>query len=400
MANFTNVTAHSFIDVVDSVISILRSLNQVQNVSEVVSMETLDEAEGIGDRVTNMTDFLAKYIYLIDMPRQVFMYVTLLLPFVLMILVIISRFICPCLSWGMYFGGFILTALSLATFGGLYPMSSGLADICVFIDNSIADADHDSFLNSIFRCGSESTLARVSEEVVDVFETAGNITCNIYDVLNVLSLPCDEDNNGYIDATELCPLIHLDNAECDLNTISEVTRGATVYNRKIGCYCETEVPLVYSLLPDTCGSYKSLYETCGTSDPGVKCSPMYCSGTDDSLKIGIEECAENCFDKELASNATAILNYSSIAADIFDLYNVKVRPYLNCESVAGIAARAKDFICVNMINSVTPMYVGEILGAAGCFVGTFVALLSTKRFNKNYRMSYALRKERPLDIEL
>jgi len=398
MANFTNETAYTLADIVDSVVEILRSIGNVQNISEVMSPETMDAAEEASDKLRNITDSIVIYADKIDLPRQIFMYVTLILPVVLMILVIIGRFTsrCPCccwMPWGMALLGFILCFLSLVTFGCLYPLSSGIADICVFLDEAADDPDNDSFINSVLSCGPNSTLSMVSDMTNEMFETAGNVTCDVYDIVQSLEIPCDKDDDGTITLSETCKVLEFQGSdECNFETFSSITRNSKMYDRKIGCFCEDGFD--YKLQANTCGAIHSLWETsdvCPEEIGGKKCRPLYCySGDDNDIKVSFDTCGKSCSDLDLRGNSTTIMNYTEIAAKVMDLYNNMIKPYLNCESVAGITNRAKDFICVGMINSVTPMFAGEIAGAVGCFFGTFIAILSTKRFRRQYRRKYAI----------
>jgi len=408
MANFTNKTAYKFAEIVDAVVHIIRSIDDMANISEVINEDTLVSAEGVGDNIRNVSSAIALYAGDIDTPRQVFMYVTLLLPIVLMILVIISRFCCWWMSYGMYFLGFILTALSLWTFGFLYPLSSGIADVCVFLDTALEDPDRDTFINSIFSCGEHSVLAGLGDMSKDIFETAGNVSCSVYSYLNELRLPCDHDGDGYITPTlpeQMCSVIQFHGSdECNFATYSNLSRRTNMTDRKIGCFCQTLPDSPVFKLQWECGAIHSLYNYSAAECPeslsgGEKCMPMYCESNTD-VEVTMDYCYANCSDHDLAVNSGTILNYTLIAGEIFDVYNTMIKPYLNCESVVGITTHAKDFVCVNMMNSVTPMYIGEILGAAGSFVGTFIALLSTKRFRKRFRRKYAMLKEGSAGIEL
>jgi len=408
MANFTNRTAQTFADIIDSVVSIFRGLGEIQNISEAVDPETLDDAEYVSSQVRYYANGVAEYSNLIDFPRQMFMYVTLALPLILMVLVVLSRFCCCWwLSWGMSFLGFILTALSLITFGFLYPMSSGIADICVFLDHALENPDSDNFINSIFSCGNDSVLSSFSNMSASVFETAANVTCDMYSLLENITAPCDKNGDNEIwllDENERCNVIGFEGSDnCTVDTFSEMSKNASMYDWRIGCFCETLPDTYVFHLQGECGVIHSLYDydesLCPANDSlGRPCRPFYCHNDTDAVKVSMSYCAENCSDDQLAGNSSSILAFTKVASDIFDLYTSTIKPYLNCESVVGITNHAKDFICVNMMNAVTPMFIGEIIASFGSFIGTFVALLSTKRFNKKYRRKYALLKESEVEM--
>jgi len=404
-ANFTNRTVQTFTDILDSVVGIFRTISTLPNMSETIDPETLDQAENVSAEARFYANAFAQYSDIIDVPRQVFMYVTLLLPLFLMILVALSCVCCWWMSWAMSFAGFILTFLSLVTFGFLYPMTSGIADACVFLDNSLADPDNDNFINSIFSCGEGSVLSSLSNMSISVFDTAGNVTCELYSALENAKLPCDTDGDGTIvllDPTQMCDLVEFKGSdECNLDTFAELSRNVSMFDWKIGCFCETiEHTGIYSLQGE-CGVIHSLYEypesLCPETDNlGHKCQPFYCHNEKEDVKVSLEQCSTSCSDEQLAGNASTVLTMTKVAVDSFELYNNMIKPYLNCESIVGIALHSKDFICVNMMNAVTPMYIGEIIAAVGSFVGTFVALLSTKRFRKKNRRKYA----RLMEVEM
>jgi len=405
MANFTNRTAHTFADIIDSVVSIFRSIDEMRNISAVIDPQTLESADNVTRTIRNVSNLVAQYADVIDTPRQIFMYVSLGGPFVLMVLVTLSCLACWWMSWGMSFFGFILTFLSLVTFGFLYPMTSGIADVCVFLDDALAHPETDNFINSVFSCGEGSVLSGLTEMGSAVFETGGNVTCSLYSTLEELFLPCDTDGDGLINVvTDRCPLIKFDGSdECNFETYSNLSRSSKMYDRKIGCFCEV-IPdgPQYQRQWDCNDNIHSLWnvpeEDCPSTIDGKKCRPMYCSDNSEDLQVSLEYCSKNCVDEDMRINATLLLNFTIISAQIFDLYNDMIKPYLNCESVVGITTHAKDFICVNMMNSVTPMYIGEALAAFGSFVGTFVALLSTKRFRKKNRRKYANKKETEMEL--
>jgi len=406
MANFTNRTAHTFADIVDSVVAIFRTIDDMKNLSEVIDPQTLDSAEDVGETIRNMSNMLVDSVHLIDVPRQVFMYVTLAGPFVLMVLVTFS---CLCgwwMTWGMSFLGFILTALALVTFGFLYPLTSGIADVCVFLDDALANPDTDSFINSVFSCGEGSVLQGLTDISSAVFETAGNLTCSIYSILEVIQLPCDKTGDGNINIkSDFCDVIKFEGSdECNFATYSNLSKNTKLYDRKIGCFCEeTQDSDIWVQNWECSGSIHSLWyypeDQCPQNLPdGRKCHPWYCYSDEEDILVSMEYCSKNCTDSDLSSNSTLILNFTKVAGDVFDLYNNMIKPYLNCESVVGITNHAKDFICVNMMNSVTPMYIGEVVAAAGSFVGTFVALLATKRFRKKNRRNFARKKETEMEL--
>jgi len=407
MTNFTNQTFYTFADIVDSVVTVLRSLDEMRNLSEVIDRKTLERADEVSDNIRNLTDTVAKYSDDIDLPRRIFMYVTLILPLVLMILVIISRFVCWWMAFGMSILGFILTFLSLCTFGFLYPLTSGIADICFFLDTSLDDPNHDPFLDSVFKCSPDSVLGSVTEIGNLVFEAAGNLTCSLYEAAEELQVPCDKDGDGKINnITDICRVIQFkdNNDECNYATFNSLAENTRIFNFTIGCFCqESPISPVFDLLYGCNGDIKSTQDynhtLCPDEIDGKKCAPMYCNGNG-AKPVSFQDCSESCADIDLAQASLGIRNYTNITMQVLELYNKQIKPYLNCESIVGITNHAKDFICVNMINSVTPMYIGEIIGAAGCFVGTFVALLSTKRFRKKYRKKYAILAEGRADIEL
>jgi len=297
--------------------------------------------------------------------------------------------------------------LSLCTFGFLYPLSSGIADICVFLDEAIASPETDPFIDSVFSCNNNSILHNVSNISNLIVETAGNLTCDIFTVLSEASYFCDNDGDGKINVTDknqTCPFIYTETTEnCTSETFSIVANSTKIYNWSIGCFCPDSVDPDIFVQQWECGdSLHSLFDYPDSSCPKDQgCLPMYCMcNKPEEALVSVEECSVSCTDYNLAANATRILNFTKIAGDIFDLYNNTIKLYFNCDSVVGITNRARDFICINMMNSVTPMFVGEIVSAAGTFVGTFVAILATKRFRRKYRRKYAILKEGHADIEL
>jgi len=288
-------------------------------------------------------------------------------------------------------------------------MSSGLADICVFLDDALVDPESDSFINSIFKCSESSVLGLVSDMVEGVFEIAGNVSCAFYDEVGTWALPCDRTNKLSInisDPQQTCPFLTFknDTENCTFATLANLADDARIFDRQIGCYClQNGTTDIFNLQENTCGTLNSLYfydkSKCPETKDGQPCMPLYCLNKDDK-GMSFIDCNNSCKDDSLKTNSSFILDYTRVAGNMFKLYNDRIKPYLNCESIAGITNHAKDFICVHMVNAVTPMFIGEILGAVGCFVGTFVALLSTKRFHKKYRRKYAILKEGQTAIEL
>jgi len=408
MAAFANKSAYTFCDIMDGVVDIFEGLNNLSNVSDVISLETLNDARDVSSDIKNLTSTIAEYSDTIDLPRRIVMYITLGLPLLLMLFVALSRFCCWWMTWGMTTCGFIFTFLSLVLFGFLYPLSAGLSDVCVFLDNALADPEHDVFIESVFSCGEDSILGDLTSMGEAIFEVAGNVSCGFLSKLDDLKLPCDRNDNKYIIITDpmpedqLCPLVEFRadlSKECNFSTFSGLSNTTRIYDRRIGCYCASALdPLLWELKDGSCGSIHSLYDYTEEECP-KNCRAMYCLNKNDE-PLPFKDCASTCSDRSLTSNASSVLKYTKVAEDVFDLYNSKIHPYLNCESIVGITNHAKDFMCIHMINSVSPMYIGQALGAAGCFVGTFVALLSVKRFHKKNRRKYAIIKEGQEAIEL
>jgi len=412
MANFTNETVFKFVDIVDSVIAVFENVSAIgDDMADAIPMDTLRKGSEIGNKIANATDKVAEYSDTIDLPRQILLYFTVLLPLVLMILVVISRFVCWWMSWGMTFCGFIITFVALCSFGFLYPLSSGIADVCVFLDDSLSDPDHDTFIKSYFQCGPGAPLGKFSEIAEDAINTAANTTCTLLETLESVEVPCDANGDDTVDVTsssDRCKLVKIfdGSLECNASTFSTLARNAKIYNYTIGCfYSDSIIPTTYEKEGE-CGTEntpRSVWEdpVMCTARPGDKAQGFYCYVSDpDSILVSLDECVDSCYDNELRNNATNILKYVNAAADVFDIYNEKIKPYINCESLVEILNNTKDFTCITVVNSVTPMYVGELMAGIGSFIGTFVALLSTKRFHKRYRRKYAILKEGGHEVEL
>ena len=409
-ANFTNQTAFRFVDVLDSVIEVFLDIsNNGENLSEAVDLETLRMASDVGGKVENVTDFIAEYADVIDLPRRIVMYITLILPLALMILLIISRFICWWLSWGMTFCGFIITAAALIIFGFLLPIASGLSDACVFMDDALVNPDNNTFIQSLFACNEDSPLGSFSKMANNVIQKAANLTCTIYGELEDVYMACDADGDGKINvqvnnSDNYCRVVEFNkDEECNTSTFSSLARSIKVYDRWIGCFYSSdnisfELHQVCSQNISSLTDYSKCKDVPGDPDKKYKML-AYCHPPQLDV-INMSECAERCTDHDLKNGTAEVGKYVAAAARTFDIYNEKIEPYINCESMVEILTRAKDFTCVDVINSVTPMYVGEIMSAVGCFIGTFVALLATKRYHKTYRRKYAILSEGSKAVEL
>jgi len=402
-ANFTNQTTHKFVDILDSVIDVFTDISETQGeFSDIISMETLEKASSAGNSIASATDTFAEYSDLFDLPRRVIMYITLFLPLGLMLLVILSRFCnCWCLSWGMAVLGFIVTALSLVSFGVLLPTASGISDLCVFLDDALSNQENDTFIKSFFQCTEGSSLAKFSQMVDDIIQKAGNLTCNLTKTLDMISVPCDADNDGIIylalpTTDNYCRLFQFGSSvtECNYDNFASVLKNATMYNLGLGCFQATSTPTVYAS-SSQCEVAHSRNETSVCEVPGKESQLFYClrNKTLPGLEVTVAQCAESCSDYDLRSNASDIVRYIDAATKTLDIYNTKIKPYINCESLVDITSRGKDFVCVNVINSLTPMYAGEIMAAVASFVGTFVALLSVKRFRPKNQKLFAIKKQ-------
>jgi len=410
-ADFANRTAFTFVDVLDSVIEVFQNIkDNGGNLSEAVSTTTLETAKDVGGTIENVTNIIAEYVDVIDLPRRILMYITLILPLVLMILLIISRFVCWWLSWGMTFCGFIITAIALVIFGFLYPIANGLSDGCVLLDNALENPENDTFFQSIFQCNEDSPLGEFSKMAKDVIETAANLTCSIYDQLEETYLPCDADGDGIVNVLDnstlnKCRLIKFKEGEeeCNSSNFASLAQNVTMYDRWIGCfYALQATPHIFQIEGDCTSDIHSLTDydlTCPERDGYVR-GLFYCYRPPEETTVSMKECAENCTDHDLRNSTAEVEKYISAAARTLQIYNEDIEPYINCESLVDITTRAKNFTCVDVINSVTPMYVGEIMSAIGCFIGTFVALLATKRFHKMYRRKYAILMEGSRSVEL
>jgi len=406
-ANFSNQTTFKFVDVLDSVIEVFYDISdQGDNLSEAVDLDTLETASDVGSKIENVTDFIAEYADLIDLPRRIVMYVTLILPLVLMILLIISRFVCWWMSWGMTFCGFIITAMALIIFGVLYPLASGISDACVFMDEALENPDNNTFFQSIFQCNEDSPLGKFTTMANDVIDKATNLTCGIFEQLEEVYLPCDADGDGKIyplvnSSDNYCQiaLFRQDEQECNSSTFSSLAKSIRIYDRWIGCFYSTD-GIVFERDQECTKDIHSLsdYDSC-PNITGRQKLLAYCGPSDLSV-INMSQCAEKCVDHDVQNGTAQVEKYVTAAAHTFDIYNEKIKPYINCETLVEIVSRAKDFTCVDVINSVTPMYVGEIMSAVGSFIGTFVALLATKRFHKLYRRKYAILSEGSKTVEL
>jgi len=398
VVNFTNQTTFKFVDILNSVIDVFKDLKENgQNVSEVIDQETLEKAAQIGNNISHATDFIASHTEAFEVPRQAFVFVTLILPFILMVLVIVSRFACWWLSWGMAFCGFIITFLALGTFGVLYPVASGVSDACVFLDDALRNGENDTFIQSFFQCGEDAPLGKFSKMADDVIEKAANMTCEFLEGLNSTRLPCGHGSE-HVNPSDLCSVIVFPGGtfECNTSSFSRIVQDARIENYNISCYRR-----ISSSEYEPYGECNS--DIHSTLDPSV-CSEsnsmlFYCYN-DNIPYVTFSECASNCSDQQILGNVSQAMMYVVTAARAYDIYDEKIRPYLNCETLLEIVFRARDFACVNVVNSTIPLYVGEIMAAAASLVGTFVALLSVKRFQKRYRREYAIYQEKMREVPL
>jgi len=237
----------------------------------------------------------------------------------------------------------------------------------------------------------------------DVMTSAGNLTCSLLDMLENATYFCDADGDDIIDlkgpeANNKCHFMTFKNAsmtECNASTFAAMGSNGYIYNYEIGCFY-TNDSIVYvsgKVLGQQWQRLRSLSNVSYCPDvEGTSKMAFYFLNdqTLEDIKVSVKECVANCCDTEVRDKAVSIDKYVSAASRTLTIYNEKIKPYLNCESLLAITTRAKDFACVNVVNSVTPMYVGEILAAIASFGGTFVALLAVKRFFKPNRKKIAL----------
>jgi len=412
-ANFTNQTAFKFVDILQSVIDVFQDVSENGgNFSDIVSKDTLDAAEKTGYRITNVTDDIAEYIDEFDVPRQIVMYISLILPLVLMLLVVLSRFVYPVwwMTWGMSFCGFIITFIALVMFGILYPVAGGISDVCVFLDESLDSKSGNDFIKSFFECSEGSVLGSFSEKAEKIMNKAAGLSCTLVNSLRALDMKVPVSTPGGVidldDSSNYGNVIafptEINDLECNITTFETITEKARILNRKIGCfYAESATPQHFETTQCT-ENVHSLYNNASLCPEveGKIGRQFYCYANLDDAKTELAVCAEKCYDWDLKQDAARIVKYVDVFSRTFNIYNSKIKPYINCESLVEIVNRAKDFACVDVVNSVTPMYVGEIMAAVGSFVGTFVALLSTKRFRKKYRRKYAIIEAGGHEIEL
>lgn len=409
--NFTSEAATRLVDLVAAVADVFDTIAEegTELMSSEAEINIVDAARTIGGNLINITRTVARNIDKVDIPRQVLIYITLLLPIVLTVILVLSCVCCSCLSWLMAFFGFIITALALVMFSVHLPISHGLSDACVYVDKALnsSNPEFNQYTERIFDCGEGSPIAQLTDLANEVMNKSTELVCGAFDSLCEKTIPCERGDDGVIDLSgedDKCTIVNCElnrTENCSFSTLPKwVAQG--MYKWQIGCY-KQDSPIHYtrvggcpysetltSLTSNECDALAA-----GTSDKYV---PLYCNG-DSKQIMSANECAENCTDEDMRTNSSRIVKFVDAATKVFDTYNEKIKPYLNCETVTRLTDYAKDFFCVDVILAATPIYVGEIITAVACFAATIVALLATKRFNKKYRRDYAHKHHKDDDYE-
>jgi len=392
--NFTNFTLFTLSDIMTSVVDVFdKADDDFPNLSSSINMHDLREVANVAKNLTNSSDVIHNTVSLVDLIRMIVMNIFLFLPFILMLLVVISRFCCWGMAWGMAACGFIFTFVSLASFSFVYPLSMGISDGCILVNASLSDPDSDPLITSLFNCSEGSAIAELTDMADKVIDSAASYGCSFFEEVESLKIPCDSKGNDTIildDPSYLCPVMKLPSHadDCNSSTLRNLTRDTRIYNWSIGCFCPESGTTYKRNTKYECGEIHELNDT-RCSDLGEGCQAFYCYGDKDKNQVTIGECKDSCSDKNVASSAYYVFGYSNVMAGIMEIYQTKIKPYLNCETFDEILTFGKEYVCVGIINSFSLTYIGEIISAVGCFIGTFVALFGMKRFNKANRRDYA-----------
>jgi len=394
VVNFTNFTVYTLADIMTSVVTVFdKADDDFPNLSSSIDMNDLQEIIDISKNLTNSSDVIHETVSLADLIYQIVTNIVFFTPFILMILVVISRFCCWGLGWGMTACGFLFTFSALASFSVMYPLSLGLSDGCILVNTSISDPDADPFLTSIFNCSDGSAIAELTNMTNKVVESAASYGCSFFEEVESLTIPCDPNGNDTIilnNPDYMCPVMKLPSHadKCNSSSLRNLTRDSRIYNWTIGCFCPDSGTTYKRNTKYACGVIRELNDT-RCSALGDGCQAFYCYGDKSKNQITIAQCKESCSDELVADASYYIFGYSNVMAGIMEIYETKIKPYLNCETFTEILTFAQDFVCIGIINSFSLSYIGEIISAIGCFFGTFVALLALKRFNKANRQDYA-----------
>jgi len=386
-------------------VDILNSTAYVINQTAADFDEYVDyDLVNLSQKALNWTDSLYDgidtaryYINKVDSPRQVIMYVSLLGPLVCAVLVLISCVLCSACSCFMIAFGFIFTFLALVIFAINYPISYSLSDGCVYLENAMNESNPEyvDTVALLFDCDENSPISNFSRSVRDKIDGISGKICTIVDKMNqIRSLTCDADNSGWITLASTGSCKMFDPPEnvgsCSINNIEQYL-NYTFYTYPVGCYVPRSYG-VYQRIGD-CGdkritdSYSK--DSCEKLHPGEGAISMYCGSFNGTFHIYDPKEIETVNDPNIRGNATLLMRITNAQLRLLDVYREKIRPFLKCESITDILYYAKDFVCVSLILGTTPIFAGEMVVAVGSLVGTIVAMLAIKRFNKKYLITKA-----------
>jgi len=398
LIDYVTTMVGTFVDILNSTVVVINQT--ATDFNEYVDFDLVNiskQALNWTDKLYDGIDTVNYYLNKADSPRQTIMYVSLTAPLICALLVLLSCALCSACSCFMIAFGFILTFLALVIFSVNYPISYALSDGCVYLENAM-NKSHPEYVDTVallFDCDENSTISNFSNSVKYKIENITSSVCTVVDKLTqIRNIPCDKNHDGTITPSDRCPMFDPpeDVGPCTVDTMEEYL-DYTFHTYKLGCFVPTLIPLTYTLQGD-CGDPRihDSYEkgSCEALYPGMNAISMACDGAPNySFKINDPENFENVTDPNIKGNATLLMRITKVQLRLLDVYREKIRPFLKCESITEILYYGKDFACVSLILGTTPIFAGEMIIAVGTLVGTVVAMLAIKRFNKKYLLTRA-----------
>eukprot|EP00727_Mastigamoeba_balamuthi_P014185 m51a1_g939 hypothetical protein (851) ;mRNA; f:251474-254928 len=390
-------TASNILDVLHSVQTQLIKLEEDGLSSYVDSaLKSLNSTIGDGDKFYDRASNINDYLSMGNRAREAVVYVSFLVPMFLIVLLAIGG--CTkiqYLAWPLALSGLVFASLNFVLFGLHYPLGSGMADACTYVDRAIANNDTNGNVayNYLFSCSNGSAIESLRLRLEEGISSAYSNICDVYQSgCTASSVPCDWDGDGLIHLNETCKLMTCpgDPSDCSAETFQSTWRDVTVQNVKLGCATGTwrADQVIGVIAAGDCPWTDAGGQTCNSTSASHVNYTAPCNASHAEY-LTIQQCSTQCWHPTLRSETALIYKYM-VELDVFtNILEYQVKPLLNCQRMRSLFDESRDLMCVRALYSTLPQTYSEACMGCVTLAATVAAVLGTKRFNKRNMRDYA-----------
>jgi len=346
----------------------------------------LEQGQHFSDVIDTVENILRK----VETGRYTFMFINLMLPFVLCVLALLAAFLGYYkLCWPLAVLGFICICLSWFTFGIHFPIGTGLADACYYINEGLfsQNPQASAAYNYLLSCNNDSGLEGLRNLALEGIDSAYNGACTVFRNGCNYTLPCDANGDGVYTPGEICDFLDCPAGQ-DPHTCSKETfrtwEKTTVNNYYVGC-ADPMTSTILSPCPYT------------ASDPDNPSCPsgtvqFVCNGAT-AASLTLEECASSCASDYLRYAAGELRDRYAQIREFTQILTYDILPLVNCHTIQELFGNAKNYICVSVMRALQLITVAEGLLGAILIAATVLGILGIKRFNKKNWLKEAVKAE-------